>query len=132
MEVWIGKAYSQHATNSSKVNFVMEKQRLGRPFSSGKLVDLFSFSNIHYPHLYHLVYFLRSVVRHQKENFMLLHTFQPITIQKSSPNCKAVLILAEIFAEGGNQMVSSYQKKLIKEKLWTKIVFNSSCFGLGT
>ena len=103
MEVWIGKAYSQHATNSSKVNFVMEKQRLGRPFSSGKLVDL--------------VYFLGSVARHQKENFMLLHTFQPITIQKSSPNCKAVLILAKIFAEGGNQMVSSYQKKLIKEKL---------------
>ena len=127
MEVWIGKAYSQHATNSSKVNFVMEKQRLGRPFSYGKLVDLFSFSNIHYPHISsgkesrdHLVYFLRSVARDQKENFMLLHTFQPITIQKSSPNCKAVLILAEIFAEGGNQMVSSYQKKLIKEKLGPK------------
>ena len=51
---------------------------------------------------------------------MLLHTFQPITIQKSSPNCKAVLNLAEIFAEGGNQMVSSYQKKLIKEKLGPK------------
>ena len=78
----------------------MEKQRLGRPFSSGKLVDLFSFSNIHYPHISsgresrdHLVYFLRSVARHQKENFMLLHTFQPILKYLQKEEIKWSLII---------------------------------------
>ena len=73
----------------------MEKQKLGRPFSSGK------------ESRDHLVYFLRSVARrkfHASTYFsttvVLLPYFQPIILQKSSPNCQAVLALAEIFAEG--------------------------------
>ena len=56
------------------------------------------------------------------ENFVLLHTFQPIAIQHDGEHCQAVLSLVEILVEGQNFCCAVMHKRETKWSVRNSLV----------